>query len=335
MRSISGVLPFVLSVSAPPRAQSIEVPGQSGTWPVRLVIGLPGIPPDTEGTLAVDTTKLRFRTANASAEVDRRFIMDFASGDESVETGGKSGRIVRTLTPYGVGEGLSVITQKKKSLLTVEFLDSRGDYHGAVFVLDAEELDNIMSSLEDQLPRFDSLPVSALPNCPKWKINPHTVRVEPIEVDFHSKLPPEDRVLLYEYLVRQLRAEPTTSSVYRAGDRRPEAECAEFVVIVKAILFKKGDQTVRAHVGPFGHFIGTTRLRYHLTVLTQDKNRVIDKDMKKSEGADTDSLNISKIISKSIAKQLKKTRKELCRSRAGSSAQVRRETPSHASVPAA
>ncbi len=268
---------------------------QSSAWPVRLVIGLPGIPPDTEGTLAVDAARLNFRTATTSAGIDRKSITNFAGGDESVETGGKAGKLVRVLTPYGVGEAISTVSHKKVNLLTVEFLDDHGAYHGAVFVLNSMELVGVMSLLEDQLPRFDYPPVPASPDCLKGKINPHTVRVEPIQVDLHSRFLPEDRVLLYEDLVRQLAAETTISTVYRAGDSRPEAECVEFVITVEAIRFKKGDQAVRAHAGPFGHFIGATSFRYHLVVLTQDKRHVIDKAMKKSEGADTDSLNISKI----------------------------------------
>jgi hypothetical protein len=37
----------------------------------------------------------------------------------------------------------------------------------------------------------------------------------------------------------------------------------------------------------------------------------VDEDLKKSEGSDSDSLNIRKVISKTVAKSLKKSRAEV------------------------
>ncbi len=109
----------------------------------------------------------------------------------------------------------------------------------------------------------------------------------------------------------QLKSEKTILNVYRAGDRSPEAHCAEFTVIVHPIAFNKGDQALRASVGPLGHFVGTTKLNFRLIVAKQDGSSIFNGDISKSEGSDTDSLNITKVIGKTVVKTLKKSRTQL------------------------
>ncbi len=143
------------------------------------------------------------------------------------------------------------------------------------------------------------------------QIQLNAVRVQPIDADQEIGFPAEDRVLLYEHLVQQLQSEKTIQNVYRAGDQSAEANCAEFTVTVRATAFGKGDQAARASVGPLGHFVGTTKLDFHLTISNQDGRANLNVGLKKSEGSDTDSLNITKVVSKAVIKNLKKSRAQL------------------------
>jgi hypothetical protein len=133
-------------------------------------------------------------------------------------------------------------------------------------------------------------------------------------VDGGSLLPEEYRVLAYEHLIKQLQSDKDLLAVYRDGDRDPAAQCAEFTLTLQVKVFKKGNRVVRAATGPLGAFIGTTSLSYHLTASTLDGARVIDKDMKSSERKDTDSLNVTRMMGKSIANDLKKAEKQLRKS---------------------
>ncbi|HEY1743952.1 MAG TPA: hypothetical protein VGG18_12365 [Granulicella sp.] len=278
---------------------------------VKALIGLPGIAPNSVGTLSFNGRNLRFTTEQGFAEIPHQRIIEASSGDERIETGGTTGKIARMLIPYGGGLAVGAVTHKKVGLLTIEFTDGSGEYHGAVFVLDAEDIANALDEL-DVLPPTTHVSAIAAPTiCPTWKVQENAVRVEKIEAGLQSEFPPEDRVLLYERLVQQLKSEKTILNVYRAGSRSAEGNCAEFRIKVKAIAFNKGDQAVRASVGPLGHFVGTTKLNYHLTVSTQDGTPIFDQDLKNSEGSDSDSLNVTKIISKAVVKSLKKSRKHL------------------------
>jgi hypothetical protein len=281
------------------------------TVSARVLIGLPGVAPNTEGDLSFGAKNLQFTAEHNSSEISKRRIMAVSSGYEQIETGGTTGKIARMVIPYGGGLALGAVTHKKVGLLTIEFLDASGEYHGAVLELKTEDMPAALEGIA-----FRSSAVIAPRNttaaaCPAWKIQPNTVRVQAVESDQESGFPAEDSVLLYEHLVQQLKSENTILNVYRAGDRSPEAGCAEFTVTVCPIAFSKGNQAVRASVGPLGHFVGTTKLRFHLTISKQDGSPNFDVDLKKSEGSDTDSLNITKVISEAVVKNFKKSRTQL------------------------
>jgi len=307
----SAALFFLVSLSLHAQPTAHNEPRLVPSVSAKALIGLPGITPNTEGDLSSNGKNLYFTTEHSSIEIAKRRIIAISSGDERVETGGTTGKIARMAIPYGGGLALGAVTHKKVALLTVEFLDASGEYHGAVFVLRTQDIDGTLARLDLRPPFADSPQVSVAAACPAWKLQSDTVRVEVIGADLQSGFPAEDRVLLYEHLVEQLKSEKTILNVYRAGDRSPEAKCAEFVVTVHAVAFNKGDQALRASVGPLGHFVGTTKLSFHLSVAQQDGSLIVDEEMKKSEGSDSDSLNITKSISKTVVKSLKKSRTHL------------------------
>ena len=284
---------------------------QSSITSVKALIGLPGITPDSTGTLSFGPDNLRFTTNQGFAEIARKRIIGVSSGDERVEIGGGTGKVARALIPYGGGLALGAVAHKKVGLITIEFMDKSGEYHGAVFVLKTGDVATALSHLDLRTPALYAPVIDAAASCPAAKVQADAVRIEMIGADVQSAFPAEDRVLLYEHLVQRLKSERTVLNVYRAGDRTSEGNCAEFTVTIRAIAFSKGDQAVRASVGPLGHFVGTTKLTYHLTVATQDGTLILNRDMKKSEGSDSDSLNVTKAISKSVAKSLRKSRNQL------------------------
>jgi len=260
---------------------------------VGLVIGMPDLLPNLHGTLNITSKTLSFSTPKASAEIERATITKVAVGEEAVETGGTTGSIARKVLPYGSGAALGTVTHKKVGLLSAEFRDSNNEYHGVVFVLAPKDIAAVQQELGSGITAVNA------------------VRLAPIQVEDSSLLPEAYRVLVYEYLIKQLKSEKDLQAVYRDGDRDPAAQCAEFSLTLQVKLFKKGNQVVRASTGPLGAFFGTTSLSYHLTAKTLDGTAVIDKDMKSSERKDTDNLNVTKMMSKSIVKDLKKTEKQL------------------------
>jgi hypothetical protein len=271
---------------------------------VKAVLGLPGMAPNTQGTLIFAPGVVRFRGETAQVAIERRRIIGVSSGEERIETGGTGGRVARVLIPYGGGLALGAVTHKKVGLLTIEYLDRVGEYHGAVFLMPTEEIDRAVAQLEVRPPTVYVAPVVSPGGCAAGRVETNTVRVEMVGAEASARFPAEDRVLLYERLVEQLQGEKEIAEVLRAGgDVR---RCAEFTVSVRAIAFDKGDQAVRASVGPLGHFVGTTKLRYEVKVTGADGRVLFDEERKGSDGSDSDSLNVTKGISKAVVKSVRR-----------------------------
>ena len=290
-----------------------QASGASLSIKATQVIGLPGLTANSAGVLSLTRTSLRFQTPKTLAEVPLLRLIAVSGDGERVETGGTTGRVARLLIPYGGGLALGAVTHKQVGLLTVEYLDERDQYHGVVFVVSPDEVPFVLAKIgHGREQTVQTAPVAAV--CPEWKVQANTVRVEPLDQDYQAGLPSVDRVLIYEDLVQQLSAEKSISTVFRAGDLSPEASCAEFVVKIRAEAFDKGDQAIRASVGPLGHFVGTTRIAYHLALSRPDGTAVMDRDLRASEGSDTDSLNVTKKISKTVVKGLKRSRTDLRKS---------------------
>jgi hypothetical protein len=312
------MLPVIVIAGLQGSAQQAPVSGASLGEPIRLdhvglVIGMPGLLPDVQGTLHVTSKTLSFSTPKASAEIERSTITNVAVGEETVETGGTMGFIARKGLPYGSGAALGTVTHKKVGLLSAEFRDAKNEYHGAVFVLRPEDVAAVQRELSGGITTADMRTSVAPGVCPTGQVRKDTVRLAPIEVDYGALLPDEYRVLVYEHLIKDLKGEKDLLAVYRDGDQDPAAQCAEFSLTLHVTAFKKGNPILRASTGPLGMFVGTTSLSYHLTAKTLD-GTVIDKEMKSSERKDTDSLNVTKVMSHSIAKDLKKAEKQLRKS---------------------
>jgi hypothetical protein len=307
-----------LSLHAQSNASTVrDEPGSVPYISAKVLTGWPGVAPDTGGNLSFGAGSLRFSAERGSGEISKLRIIAVYGGDEQIETGGTTGRIARVVIPYGGGLALGAVTHKKVGLLTIEFFDASGEYHGAVFQLKAADIPATLEKIAFR-PSASTVLRTAVPAaCPEWKIQSNSVRVQPIDADREIGFPAEDRVLLYEHLVQQLQSEKTIQNVYRAGDRSSEAGCAEFTVTVRATAFGKGNQAARASVGPLSHFVGTTKLDFHLMISNQDGGPNLDVDLKKSEGSDTDSLNITKVVSRAVIKNLKKSRTQLRKTQMG------------------
>jgi hypothetical protein len=291
--------------------KAADEPARQPPIQAKVMIGLPGIDSGSYGDLSFTSRTLQFTTQDASIKIAKANILSISDGDEQVELGGLAGKFARTAIPYGGGYVLGAVAHKKVGLLTVEFIDVSGQYHGAVFLLKSQDSAAVISALDLPVAARAVIQPVVTQACPVSEGEPNTVNVETISADTLSGFPSEDRVLLYEQLVKRLQAERSIEHVYRSGDRDIQAQCAAFIVKISPVAFTKGNQALRASVGPLGHFVGTTKLSYHLTITTQNGTSLFDDDLKKSEGADSDSLNITKLVSKTVVKNLRKSQSHL------------------------
>jgi hypothetical protein len=105
---------------------------------VRHVIGLDTIKRDATGKLTVQDGTLRFTTGKAETSIPVASISDIFVGTETTQSGGKTGRVVKTAAiaaPYEGGKVLTIMMRTKVDILTVSFHDPDGALHGAIFAL--------------------------------------------------------------------------------------------------------------------------------------------------------------------------------------------------------
>jgi len=101
---------------------------------VKLVIGGDTVKNNSEGTLSVVGNSLEFASAKAKVEVKASSIQDISTNEDSRQNITGAAHYAAMAIPYGGGRVLSLFSHQV-DVLTVEFKDDDGGYHGTVFVL--------------------------------------------------------------------------------------------------------------------------------------------------------------------------------------------------------
>ncbi|MGP0073352.1 MAG: hypothetical protein ACLPWF_15650 [Bryobacteraceae bacterium] len=115
-----------------------QAPAPTASPKARLIIGLDKVKRDTSGLLSVQNGALRFKAQKAEIETPVSAIDDIFIGAETTQSGGKTGRVVKTAAiaaPFESGKALTIMMRTKVDILTVAFHDSDGAMHGAIFAL--------------------------------------------------------------------------------------------------------------------------------------------------------------------------------------------------------
>jgi len=122
---------FSRQPATPQASQSTSIPN------VKCVIGLENIKPNTRGTLSLLPTGLEFATDKNKVDISTASIQDIFTGQESrQDVSGAGGTLVKAAIPYGGGRIVSLFSHGVE-VLTVEYVDSNGGFHGTIFVLAA------------------------------------------------------------------------------------------------------------------------------------------------------------------------------------------------------
>jgi hypothetical protein len=98
------------------------------------LLGLPNTKNDCKGTLSLQDNLLQFQQSGKPiAQVDIASVRHVFLGEESMQVGGLPMKIGKAAAPYGGGRVVSLFAHKKYDTLTLEFVDSDGGVHGAIF----------------------------------------------------------------------------------------------------------------------------------------------------------------------------------------------------------
>jgi hypothetical protein len=122
---------FSQKLATPQASPSTSIPH------VKCVIGLENIKANTKGTLSMLPTGLEFATGKNKVDISTASIQDIFTGQESrQDVSGPAGTLAKAAIPYGGGRIVSLFSHNVE-VLTVEYVDSNGGFHGTVFVLAA------------------------------------------------------------------------------------------------------------------------------------------------------------------------------------------------------
>ena len=311
---VAGLL-YPLSAAASPAVQSSNPtstqvePGASTNQPeVIHLMGLPDVKPNTKGSLKLTADALLFSSGDVDSPVPVALLTSASVNDERVETGGRTGTVARSVGPYGSGDALGLVTQKKVGVLVVEFLDNKGAYHGAVFMLPRPQAADLQKQIATRI--VPGSPVGA-PACVSGSsVDAHSILVSPIAVDEKLQMPPEYRVLLYEHLIESLHRMKSADSFYRSGDASAGTGCTAYVLSLRVKAFKKGNEVLRATTEPVGAFIATTVLGYGVQLRDRSGTVIFEDSGKKKVMLSSDSVGVTQAVAKRISGRLEKSEKE-------------------------
>lgn len=300
-------LGLCLAATAQPAfSQGVAPSGSTSLWKsdhAKYLIGLSEIKAKIVGTLALSPTEFIFTTPNGQTSLQRSQIIAVSVGGERRETGGTIGKLGRMAIPYGGGSAVAMVTHAQVDLLTIEYRDVNHAYHGVVFLLPKNEA----TPLRDIFPMPESQKAVDEPSspCAPDAAQPATLKVSTINVT-GAPLPAAYKVLLYEQLMRRLQQQADFKDVVRDGDQAPAAACANFTLTLTVNAFTKGNAVLRASAGPLGFFLGATSLKFHVLIQDAQHKSVFQKDLKASQRGDSESLDITDRIAKTVTKKLKK-----------------------------
>jgi hypothetical protein len=86
--------------------------------------------------LSVQDDSLQFQqNGKPGAQVKIGSVRDVLLGAESKQVGGLPMTLGKAAAPYGGGRVVSLFSHKKYDILTLEYVDSDGGIHGAIFQL--------------------------------------------------------------------------------------------------------------------------------------------------------------------------------------------------------
>src|SRR5271165_580192 len=102
------------------------------------VTGLTGIKENAKGTLTVESGTLTFASSKDSCDVSAASIQDVVTGNDSQRAIRGTAGTITMLAPYGGGRAVSLL-RNKIDTITIQYRDSNGGLHGAVFTMRSEE----------------------------------------------------------------------------------------------------------------------------------------------------------------------------------------------------
>ncbi|WP_263411406.1 hypothetical protein [Terriglobus tenax] len=280
--------------------------------------GLPDVKPKQKGVLRLDSHGLSF-TGKASYSIPHVSILAISNGTERVEMWGMKGRILRMAIPNGGGIAAAGVMHHKESSLTVEFHDSLGGYHAAVFLVPVADAEHVMAAFTPRAEEREGMealvdaeaPVATVKRdaCAGVVPRPGSVLIAS-PVWEQAEVPASYRALVYEHMIERMQKVKGVTQVLREGEQGAHRGCPQSTVHIAIVSYRPGSQVKRAVMGPAGMFAGTTQMVFHVTMSDQPGAWQVAEDVKATVRGETESKNVADAVAKKVAKSFDTERKK-------------------------
>ena len=272
---------------------------------VQHAYGLPESKPKAKGTLTIDSTGFTFSSKASQYAIPWSSAIALSNGTERVELWGTTGRIVRMMIPDGGGLAAAGVMHHKVNELTIEFHDSRGAYHGAVFLLPGSDATRVLDSYTQATSQAKENSLAAsLPEPPVCDGNVDATHGVVVAAPSWSQIdvPAAYRALVYEHIIDRMQRIEGVGHVYRAGEGGSQQTCARYTVTISVVSFKPGSQVQRATMGPIGFFAGTTQMAFSANITDTSGKLNVTNQIKATVRGESESKNVADGVAKKLAK---------------------------------
>lgn len=260
------------------------------------VMGFESIKHNAKGTLQLESGQFSFTEPKGKAGIAASSIQFVSAGSENQEVGGVPLALGKMAVPYGGGRFLSLFTHKKIDTLALEYRDSDGGLHGALFRMPkgragpiAGQLISSGASVEParsvpgepgyQPPNQPDAQPASNPDASSPQPKPMAITVGALQLDRVAseefQIPLEFRVAIYERVLSQVPTKKTSPPIFRAGDRRADAASDLAVIHLNVTKFSKGSQTAREVTT----VAGATKITVHLRLVDRSGKELFARDV--------------------------------------------------------
>jgi hypothetical protein len=285
----------------------VETSAASSSIHVKHVLGFEGVRRNTSGELSIQDDGLRFQQdGKPAAQVSITSIHNISLGEEDNQVGGLPMMLGKTAVPFGGGRVVSLFSHKKYDSLAIEYLDSNGGFHGAIFRLTKGRGETVRSDLiargAQVTPSEDPGPLrttseESLKAAEEWSVQ--VDRIDPGA----TTLDPSFSDAIYENLLKELAKSKQFEHVFRSGDL--DANNISEVLVLKTIVekYSPGSETRRAVTT----VTGATKLKIHIQLITRNGHVVLEQVVAGNVRFIGDNLRATNKVAHNAAKILKRS----------------------------
>ena len=124
----------------------------------KAILGVESISNNASGSLSIQGDALVFQSsAGSSVRIPIASIQRVVVSEEDKQVGGVPLALGRAATPFGGGRVIGLLAHKKYDYLTLEYLDSNGGFHGAIWQLNKGQGQPLGTELEAKGVHFGGL----------------------------------------------------------------------------------------------------------------------------------------------------------------------------------